>query len=69
MSYEDVVKSLKMLATLSLGTYSGAALYSMVAVQPSLIEENNIPAASSVSCSSKYFLFCEKYVSHSDFQK
>ena len=49
MSYEDVVKSLKVLATLSLGTYSGAAVYSMVAVQPSLIQEKNVPAASSVS--------------------
>ena len=59
MSYEDVVKSLKVLATLSLGTYSGAAVYSMVAVQPSLIKEKNVPAASSVSqlFNMKYFIY------------
>ena len=48
MSYEDTVQGLKVVATISLGTYTGAALYSMVAVQPSLIQEENVPAATSV---------------------
>ena len=57
MSYEDTVRGLKAMATIGLGTYTGASIYSMVAVQPSLIQEKNIPAASSVRMTLILFIF------------
>ena len=48
MSYEDVIKGLKVISTVTLGTFAGSSLHTAVAIQPSLIEESNVPAASRV---------------------
>lgn len=49
MSYEDTIKALKIISTVALGQYAGAAVYGAVAVQPALIEQNDVQSASMVS--------------------
>eukprot|EP00111_Clytia_hemisphaerica_P011642 TCONS_00034213-protein len=48
MSYEDVIKGLKVIGVVSLGTFAGSSLHTAMAVQPSLVEESNVPAASRI---------------------
>ena len=63
MSYEDVIKGLKVISTVTLGTFAGSSLHTAVAIQPSLIEESNVPAASRVRF--ECIFFSNRGLSHS----
>lgn len=49
MSLEDTIRGLKIASTLTIGYFSGAAAYVMIAVQPSLIDHKNVASASKVT--------------------
>jgi len=48
LSSNDITRGLKIIYVASIGTYTGATLYSMLSVQPTLIEEQNVPVAARV---------------------
>jgi len=48
MSYEDAVKTLKIVSTVSLGQFAGASVYAALSVQPSLIEQHDVTTSSKI---------------------